>query len=367
MNMRWIKLYRYEMELVHPFRTHAGIVRMREGILVQVVDEHNREGWGEGVAFTTPFYTHETVQSSWDMLTEHFIPVLKQWNIQHPTDIARHLTIFQGNQMAKAAMEAAVWDLYAKQQQKSLSKLIGGTKGEIAAGVVLGLQDDIEKLLPLYKEAGYRRFKLKVQKGKERNRLELASRYVPTDELMFDGNGAYDEQDMDHLLSLDDLGLMMIEQPFRPGDYYLHAQLQKRMKTPICLDESIESYNDADQALRFQSCQVINIKIGRVGGMTEAIRIHHLCASKGVPVWCGGMLETGISRAHNIALASLSNFTIPGDISASNRYWHKDVIVPEVQLIKGMIHVPHRNGIGYDVNKAFLSTITTDVYFHEFK
>ncbi|KGP72034.1 o-succinylbenzoate synthase [Pontibacillus yanchengensis] len=362
MNLTNVTLYRYEMNLVSPFKTHLGEVSKREGVLVEVKDGQGISGWGEGVAFSTPFYTGETVQSSWDIMIQQLLPFLKEHSIEHPQDVSERLTGFQDNQMAKAAIETAVWDVYAKTKQKPLSHLIGGRKNEIEVGVVLGLQDDIHTLLPQYKEAGYRRFKLKVEKGEERERIDIARSYVPAHLLMFDGNGAYSKDDMDHLKSLDDLGLMMIEQPFQAGDFYLHQQLQQHMNTPICLDESITSYHDAYQAIQLESCKVINIKIGRVGGLTEAIRIHDLCAQYNIPVWCGGMLETGISRAHNIALASLPNFTIPGDISASKRYWEKDVIIPEVELPNGYVVIPDGDGIGYDVDVDYISKITTDSY-----
>ncbi|MYL55746.1 o-succinylbenzoate synthase [Pontibacillus yanchengensis] len=362
MKLTNVTLHRYDMDLVSPFKTHLGKVSKREGILVEVKVNQGISGWGEGVAFSTPFYTGETVQSSWDILTQQFLPFLREQSIEHPQDVARLLSGFQGNQMAKAAIETAVWDVYAKIMQKPLFDLIGGHKEKVEVGVVLGLQDDLQALLPQYKEAGYRRFKLKVEKGKERERLEVARTIVPPHLLMFDGNGAYNKDDFDHLKSLDDLGLMMMEQPFQAGDFYLHQQLQKQMKTPICLDESITSYHDAYQAIQLESCTVMNIKIGRVGGLTEAINIHNLCAEHNIPVWCGGMLETGISRAHNIALASLPNFTIPGDISASKRYWEKDVIIPEVELENGYVVLPREDGIGYHVDLDYISEITKDLF-----
>ncbi|MFC0523934.1 o-succinylbenzoate synthase [Pontibacillus salicampi] len=361
MKVSSIQLYRYELELVHPFQTHAGTVKKREGILVEVMDMEGRSGWGEGVAFSTPFYTGETVETSWTMLQEHFLPLLSANPVRHPSDIKDILSVFQQNQMAKASLDMAYWDLYAKQQQLPLASLIGGKREAIEVGVVLGLQDDIS-LLQQYKHEGYQRFKLKVEKGKERERIHQAMEYVPVHQLMFDGNGAYGEEELEHLQGLDDLGLMMIEQPFPAGDFYLHARLQSKMETPICLDESITSYHDVRQAIALNSCRIINVKIGRVGGISEAMLIYKLCASHRIPVWCGGMLETGVSRAHNIALASLDHFTIPGDISASKRYWHQDVITPEVEMRQGKVTVPTESGIGHNVNKQYLQQRSTDIY-----
>lgn len=361
MNIKYIHLYRAQLELKTPFQTHAGTVKRRELILVEMVDSNHLSGWGEGVAFSTPFYTSETVDTSWHMLEDVFIPLLKSRDtLEHPLHIYEALKDFQGNQMAKAALEGAAWDLYAKQQGKPLSQLIGRVRNSIEAGVVLSLQDNLEELVPKYAEDGYKRFKLKVEKYQEREALEKVSKLAPTVSLMFDGNGAYQEEDIDHLASLDDLGLEMIEQPFEAGDFFLHQKLQEKMNTPICLDESIESYHDAFQAIMLKSCKIINIKIGRVGGLYEALQIHDLCEENGIPVWCGGMLESGVSRAHNIALASLPQFTIPGDISSSSRYWPKDIIIPEVKVENGLVSLPDGEGIGFDVDRSFLKEITVN-------
>lgn len=350
MRIKKVHLYKISMPLKRPFRTHAGMVQERESILIEMIDEQGRRGWGEGVAFSTPFYTGETVETSWHVMRDVFLPTIQKAAITHPHDIYKILQQYQGNQMAKAGIEAAAWDLFARQNETSLSKAIGGQKAFIQTGVVLSLDDRLEELIPQYLKDGYRRFKIKVRKGYEREDIEAVRKLAPKVSLMFDGNGAYTEEDIPDLLALDDLGLLMIEQPFAAGDFYLHQKLQQEMETPVCLDESITNYHDAYQAISLGACKVINIKIGRVGGMTEAIKIHDLCIEHDIPVWCGGMLETGVSRAHNIALASLPGFTIPGDISGSSRYWYKDVIIPEVTVNDGVVHVPDKIGIGYSID-----------------
>ncbi|QST01958.1 o-succinylbenzoate synthase [Pontibacillus sp. ALD_SL1] len=363
MNLTSVKLHRYKMNLVTPFTTHAGTVQQREGILVEATDSNGQSGWGEGVAFSTPFYTAETVETSWIMMKDHFLPRIKESTIHHPSDLPKIVEKEQGHQMAKAALEGALWDLYAKQQNQSLSSLIGGVQSAIPVGVVVSLSEDLNELVSYYENQGYKRIKVKVRKGCEREDIEAVKRLSSGLSIMFDGNGAYGEEDLEHLASLDDLGLLMIEQPFKAGDFYLHRELQRRMDTPICLDESIGSYHDAYQAIQLGSCKNMNIKISRVGGLTEALRINDLCEAYGVSVWCGGMLETGISRAHNIAFASLPNITIPGDISASKRYWHEDVIIPEVELQGGQVEVPrHIAGIGFEINRERVSRITQETF-----
>lgn len=361
MELKNVTLYRVNLSLKNPFVTHAGSVKKREVILVKATDENGNSGWGECVAFSTPFYTAETINTAWWLLINQFIPLLKESAVSHPSDIPKIYSLFQGNQMAKASIEMALWDLYAKQLGKPLAQVIGGNRKEIEVGVVISLSEDIEILIPKYLKEGYKRFKVKVKKGQEKETIEKIQTIEPELPIMIDGNGAYDPDDMNDLTQLDRYNMVMIEQPFKSGDFYLHKQLQANINTPVCLDESIMSFHDAYQSIMLESCKMINIKIGRVGGLTEAIRIHDFCQEHQVPVWCGGMLETGISRAHNIALASLPNFTIPGDISASARYWERDVIIPEVQLKSGKIQIPPGDGIGYLVDETFVEQLATNV------
>lgn len=358
MNIKKICLYRFEMKLLHPFQTHSGEVSEREGIIIEAEDLDGRKGYGECVAFSTPFYTAETVETAWTTLVNLLVPSITGKQVHHPKDLPARWHGIIGHQMAKAGLEAACWDLFAKQKEISLSACIGGTRDEVETGVVLSLADDIKERIEHYQQEGYRRYKLKVRKGFEYQDIAKVRGIAPELPVMIDGNGNYGEEDLLLLTKLDDLNLLMIEQPFASGDFYFHQQLQKKIATPICLDESIQSFHDAYQAIQLNSGTVINIKIGRVGGLTEALRIHDLCVENNIPVWCGGMLETGISRAHNIALASLPGFTIPGDISASNRYWEKDVITPEVTVTNGKITVPNGPGIGFNIDEDYLNFVT---------
>ncbi|MFD1020551.1 o-succinylbenzoate synthase [Thalassobacillus hwangdonensis] len=366
MNVESVTLRRIRMPLKKPFVTHAGSVKERELIIIETADCEGTTGYGEVTAFSTPFYTAETITTAWHMLTDIFLPAVHWADISHPKELPDRLSGFQGNQMAKAGLEASLWDLYAKQKNVSLSKLIGGTREAVETGVVISLTDDLEDVLEGYLQEGYQRFKVKVNKYDEKKmllKIQELSQGIP---LMIDGNGVYQQEDLSHLKALDELHLQMIEQPFRPGDFYLHQTLQKEMDTPVCLDESISSYDDAFQALSMDSCRIINIKASRVGGLSEAIAIHDLCVESNVPVWCGGMVESGISRAHNIALASLPGFSIPGDISSSSRFWERDLIQPEVFVEKGSIAVPEKPGIGFNIDYEYLDYITTESFtFHK--
>lgn len=255
--------------------------------------------------------------------------------------------------MAKAALEEAVWDLFAKEQSMPLSQMLGGTRQQIPAGISLGIEADIQKLLDRISEkinAGYKRVKIKIKPGWDLDVLQQIRAVFPDVPLMADANSAYTIHDMDHLQKMDAFNLLMIEQPFAHNDFVDHARLQAVMETPVCLDESIHSYEDARTAIALGSCKVINVKIGRVGGLQEAMKIHDLCREHELDAWCGGMLESGIGRAHNIALASLPGFTLPGDIGESKHYWEEDLIVPEVEVSNGMIQIPETPGIGYNLN-----------------
>jgi O-succinylbenzoate synthase len=290
------------------------------------------------------------------MLSDFLIPLLQKQTIKQPEEVSHLFQSIRRNHMAKAALETALWDLYAKQQSKPLAKILGGTREKVASGVVVAADSvtralkDIEK----YLEDGYQRVKVKINPHQDYSFLSEIRRYYPNLPIMADANSAYSLKDLDRLKALDELNLLMIEQPLAYDDIVEHAILQKELKTPICLDESIVTFADARKAIELGSCKIINIKVGRVGGLYEAKRIHDYCHDRGIEVWCGGMIEFGISRAHNIALASLPGFTIPGDISASNRFWEEDIIFPEVVVENGFIHVPGEPGIGFKINEKRL-------------
>ncbi len=363
MDIRTIVFRKISLPLRSPFQTHQGELYERSVIIIEVSDDQGLKGYGEVSAFPSPFYTAETVETAWHMLRDIILPRLNARHIQHPADFVRMTSFIQGNQMVKSGLEGALWDLYAKQNRVSLAKLIGGTRDFVKAGAVLSLSDTITKDINRLKQSGYERYKLKVEKGKERDKIKQVQTVDPDLAIMIDANGMYRESDLDHLTALDDLGLLMIEQPFEPGDFYLHRKAQQQMNTPICLDESIMSLHDARQAVELGSCQIVNIKISRVGGMTAALNIHDYCQNNGLPVWCGGMVETGIAKAHNLALASLPNFTIPGDLSSSDRYFYKDVLKEPIEVNDGKIKVPTGKGIGVNVDSSYLEKVTLQSYF----
>ncbi|MEK3857594.1 o-succinylbenzoate synthase [Cytobacillus sp. FSL H8-0458] len=360
MDIKAVTLYKIAMPLKTPFSTHLGTVKDREGIIVEVIDTEGRKGYGEGVAFSSPWYTEETVETSYHVLKEFLIPILRNADIKHPQDAGRVFDALRRNQMSKAALETALWDLAAKKEDISLSKFIGGKREQILSGVVVGAKTkaEVRSQIENYLESGYQRVKIKISPENDYELISEIRRYYPDLPIMADANSAYSLDDLDHLKRLDDFGLMMIEQPLEYDDIVDHAKLQRELETPICLDESIVTFNDARRAAELGSCKVINIKIGRVGGLGTAKKIHDYCLDKGIAVWCGGMLEFGISRAHNIALASLEGFSIPGDISASERYWEEDIILPEVTVKNGTIKVPDKPGIGYEINEKRLSEAT---------
>lgn len=357
-----VTLYHISMQLKSPFATSYGAYTDRETVLVEAEDESGVIGWGECAAFSTPWYTEETIGTAWHMMEDFLIPLLLDSTLEHARDIGPLFSIFKRNHMAKAALETAVWDVYAKLQDLPLAKMLGGVRQEIETGVAVGLQEtpqQLYRLIDRYLQEGYRRVKVKIKPGNDIELLRGIRREFPDLKLMADANSAYTLQDMEHLKRMDEFGLMMIEQPLASDDIIDHAKLQQELATPICLDESLVSYEDVRKALELGSCRVVTLKIGRVGGLTEAIRIHDLCAAHGIPVWCGGMLDTGIGRAHNIALATLPGFTLPGDISASSRYWERDVISPKVTVQDGLVRVSEKPGIGYEVDLDYIRKIAT--------
>lgn len=356
MRISVVHLYVIKMPLKSPFITHLGSVSEREGIIVEVIDADGVCGYGEGVAFSTPWYTEETVETSLHMLSSFLIPLIKKHPIEHPRELSALFKSIRRNHMAKAAIETAIWDLFAKKEGVSLSRLIGGTRKKIPAGVVIAADTEGSALNQIeeYLHDGYQRFKIKINPHSDLSILREIRRHFPDISLMADANSAYTLADAGRLKELDEFNLLMIEQPLAHDDIIEHAALQKLISTPICLDESIVTFEDARKAVELGSCKIINIKIGRVGGLYEAMCIHDYCLKQNIGVWCGGMIEFGVSRAHNIALASLPGFSIPGDISSSDRFWDKDIILPEVKVKKGWVEVPEGPGIGFQINEERL-------------
>lgn len=348
-----IQLHHIRMRLKQPFTNSLTTVTDRDLILVELVTARGVTGWGECVAFASPWYTEETVQTAWHMMEDFLIPRLGGSPLDHPDQVSKRFAPVRGNRMAKAALEGAVWDAYAKESGLSLAGALGGERERVAAGVAVGAKPSIEEMLcevGKRVEEGYRRVKVKISPGADVEIIAAIREQFPRLPLMADANSAYTLKDMDHLKQLDSFDLMMIEQPLAADDLVDHSRLQRALSTPVCLDESLLSREDVRRALELESCRVVSVKPGRVGGLSEARRIHHLCQQSGTPVWVGGMLESGIGRAHNLALASLQHFTLPGDISASDRYWEQDIIVPKVSVEAGWIDVPKGPGIGFEVD-----------------
>ncbi|MCM3093629.1 MULTISPECIES: o-succinylbenzoate synthase [unclassified Cytobacillus] len=361
MKVTEVVLRHMKMRMKAPFTTSFGTFQDKEFLLLEAKDENGVSGWGESVAFHSPWYNEETLKTNWHMLEDFIIPSLLNKEIQHPDEVSESLSYIRKNNMAKSAFEGAVWDLYSKQKGIPLAKALGGKVNEIEVGISIGIQDSVEDLLNLigeYAEEGYKRIKVKIKPGWDVDVMREVRKHFPDIALMADANSAYTLDDIELLKQLDEFDLMMIEQPLASDDIIDHAVLQKELKTPVCLDESIHSCEDARKALELGSCKIINIKIGRVGGLTESKKIHDLCQERGIPVWCGGMLEAGIGRAHNIALTTLSNFIMPGDTAASSRYWEKDLIEPEVTVEDGMIKVPEKSGLGYEPNYETIREFT---------
>ena len=347
-----IALHLMKMKLVLPFTTSFGTTRERVFYLVELIDRDGLSGWGESVAMEEPWYNEETVQTNGHLIRDFLAPLLVSGPVTHPDEVDGRFAGIRRNCMAKSALEGAVWDWYAKRSNVSLASLLGGRKHEIDVGVSIGIQPSIDALLAVIQarmQHGYKRIKVKIKPGWDLDVLDAVRARYPDLPLMADANSAYSLDDLDHLLQLDRFGLTMVEQPLAHDDIIDHATLQKVLHTPVCLDESIHCLDDVRKALDLGSCRVINIKTGRVGGLTEAKRIHDYCLARGVPVWCGGMLESGIGRAHNIALTSLPGFTLPGDTAASANYWSEDIIEPEVSVRQGTVSVPQTPGLGFRI------------------
>ncbi len=353
MKIERVELHHLSMPLVAPFRTSFGTEIDRPCILVAVYSE-GLVGWGECVASAAPDYSYETIDTAWHVLSDFLIPAVLGQTVTTPEDITRRYAWVRGHPMAKAALENAVWALLAQAKGVSLAALLGGQRERVDVGVSIGIQPTLEALLERvnsFIDQGYRRIKIKIEPGWELKPLAAIRAQHPTIKLMADANSAFSLADAPLFREMEAFNLLMIEQPLHHDDIADHAKLQAQLKTPLCLDESIHSPNHARWAIELKACGIINIKVGRVGGLSNALAIHHLCAEAGIPVWCGGMLETGVGRAINLALASLPNFLLPGDISATSRYYHEDIATPDFTLnaADSTMTVPAGPGIGVTV------------------
>lgn len=352
------------LPLKEPFETSFGRIDSRLIFLISVQSD-GLTGWGEVVAAEEPRYSYETAGTAVHVIRDYLAQSMMAAPIAGLADLAARFVQFKGHNMAKAGLELAYMDIAAQMRNQSLSQFIEGTRERVPVGVSLGIQPDLEALLERvdrYLALGYQRIKLKIKPGWDLGIVAEVRRRHPDILLSVDANSAYTLKDIDHLKALDEFGLLMIEQPLDHDDLVDHARLQAVLRTPICLDESISTPRRAEQALNMGSCRMINIKVGRVGGYSQALAIHDLCYTRDIPVWCGGMLESGIGRAHNLALASLSGFTLPGDISASSRYFARDVIVPEVIVSEtGTVEVPRGAGLGFEVDLDYIESLTESV------
>jgi O-succinylbenzoate synthase len=356
-----LELRLLKLPLVQFFETSFGRVYDKHFITVRVEGDGS-VGWGECVAEQDPYYSADTNDSVWHIVSDFIVPRVVGASFEHPRDVFGALKAIRGHNMAKAAVEMALWDLYARRCRQPLAKVLGGTRERIASGVSVGIQDSLDQLGSKVEHelaAGYRRIKVKIKPGWDIDAVEMIRGRFGAIPLMVDANAAYTIADADHLAKLDRFELMMIEQPLDYDDITDHARLQKQLKTPICLDESIKTVGAARDAIAAGACRIINIKPGRVGGFAESIRLHDLCASNGIPVWHGGMLESGIGRAANIHLATLPNFSLPGDIAASKRYFDPDLIDSPIEVAPdGTIAVPCGDGLGVTVREDRVDAAT---------
>ncbi len=364
MRIERICLRTIRLRLREPFRISSGVTHERT-ILLAFVDFGGLEGMAECVAGEAPIYTAETIETARWVIERHLAPAVIGAEFDGPRELWSLLErTARGHLMAKAALEMAAWDADARARGMPLARALGGRSGSVAAGVSIGIQADLPSLVRRvagFVEQGYRRVKLKIAPGRDVSALEAVRSEFPNVPLTVDANSAYGPDDLDHLAGLDRYDLQLIEQPFREDALLLHARLQERMRTPVCLDESITSPERCSEALELGACRAVNIKPGRLGGHTPSLRVHDLCRDAGVPVWCGGMLESGIGRAHNVALATLPNMLLPGDTSASDRYWDRDVVDPPFRLAAdGTVAVPDGVGIGVALDESFLAEIESN-------
>jgi o-succinylbenzoate synthase len=352
-----VELLLVRLPLIRPFTTSSHTKDHLDHILIRVRDQAGAEGWGECASASDPYYCSETTESSWHILRDFLAPGVLGVDWDRPDEAAETWSKVRGNNFAKAGLEMACWDLYTRSKGLALAEALGATRHEILSGVSLGIEPTVQGILDQverFLDQGYRRIKMKIGPGRDLDYLRAVRERWPDVLLMADANSAYSLDNSQHvaaLRALDDLGLMMIEQPLADDDIVDHAKLQAQLATPICLDESIHSVHDARKALDLGSCRIINIKVSRLGGLSEARRVHDLCAARHVPVWCGGMHEFGVGRAANVAISSLPGFTLPGDISGSDRAYREDVVDPPIRAHHGAIDVPwDRPGLGFDAN-----------------
>jgi O-succinylbenzoate synthase len=361
MKIESIALREIRMRLKSPFETSFGTVQDRRIVLVEVVAD-GTSGWGEVTAGETPAYNAETTDTAWHVLSDFILPRLVGTSVSTASEIPALLSQIRGHEMAKSGLENALWDAEAQLSGLPLYKHLGGTTEEIACGVSLGIRENSQALVKRVEEelrSGYQRIKLKIKPGKDYQFVAAVRKQFPKIRLSVDANSAYTLNDATHLKSLDEFDLLMMEQPLSWDDIHAHSKLQSQIKTAICLDECIYNTRHALTAIELKSCRIINIKLGRVSGHTEARLMQNACRTHGVAVWCGGMLESGIGRAHNIAMSTLPGFSLPGDVSASQRYWSEDIIEPPVEVsAKGTIQVPKTPGLGYAVKRELIERLT---------
>ena len=359
-----ITLREIQLPLVEPFRISSGVTTTRRILLLELVDRNGASTWSECVAGDFPNYSPESIDTATLAIREWLAPRVLGQRFETPQEVSAALAEdLRGHEMARAAIEMGAWALAATKGGQSLSSVLGGTRKRIGTGISIGIQSSPEELADKAEKSlaeGYRKIKLKIKPGQDLDYLHaVRERLGPDAPLMADANNAYTLDDTDHLVQLDDLDLVMVEQPLAWDDVARHAELQRRMRTPVCLDESITNIARAEDMIRLRAGRIVNIKPGRVAGFTASKAIHDLCEANDIPVWCGGMLESGIGRAYNVALASLPNFTIPGDVSPSNRYWARDIVSPEWTMDgDGWVDVPDGPGLGVEVDRERIEALT---------
>ncbi|MGH9901824.1 MAG: o-succinylbenzoate synthase [Pyrinomonadaceae bacterium] len=362
MRITSIEMREIRLRLVHFFETSFGRTTERRILLVRVREDEGAEGWGECTAGEGPFYCEEWIESAWGVTKAYLAPMTLGRDVESAAQVFDLMKAVRGNRMAKAAIETACWDLEARSLGVPLWKHLGGARAEIPCGVSIGIQDSPEALLDKIERelaAGYQRIKIKIKPGWDEHIVERVRERFPGIRLMVDANSAYTPADAPLFQRMDRFELMMAEQPLAFDDMSDHAELQRQITTPVCLDESVRSPADARKAIGMGACRIVNVKLGRVGGHREAREVERECRERNVPVWCGGMLESGIGRAHNIAMATLEGFTLPGDVSASARYWEEDLIEPEVTVTsRGTIAAPQAPGIGYKLKSERIEALT---------